>query len=98
MEIADALGWLGTALILTAYAPQIGHLIKEKCTAGLSMISWHLWLAGSVLLFVHAYARNDAVVMAVQGVNALAVIITLYVAHRYRANVCTHCAQRHGQP
>ena len=94
MDLGQAAGWLGTALILTAYVPQMGHLIKEKCTAGLSMISWHLWLAGSLLLFGHAYARADAVIMAVQGINVLAVSLTLYLAKKYEGEACASCQGR----
>ncbi len=94
MDFAQAAGWIGTALILTAYAPQVWHLAKEKCTGGLSMVSWHLWLLGSLLLFVHAYARADAVIMAVQGVNLLAVGLTLYLAKKYEGKACTACQSR----
>ncbi len=91
MDLAQTAGWLGTALILTAYAPQVWHLAKEKCAAGLSMISWHLWLLGSLLLFAHAYARADAVIMAAQSVNLLAVGLTLYLAKKYEGKACASC-------
>jgi len=65
--------------------------VQEKCTAALSLITWHLWWAGSSLLLIHAYARSDYVFMAVQAVNLVAVSLTLYYAKKYEGRTCGEC-------
>jgi len=36
MNPSQVLGFLGTGLVAMAYIPQIRHLIKEHCSAGIS--------------------------------------------------------------
>ena len=56
--------WLGFAAItlsVLAYLPQITHLIKEHCSAGLSPEAYCTWVASAVLLLTYSIAKNDPV-------------------------------------
>ncbi|MGQ0592120.1 MAG: PQ-loop repeat-containing protein [Gammaproteobacteria bacterium] len=43
-------GYVGTALVIVAYLPQITHLIREKCSAGISFGAYAIWVVAAVLL------------------------------------------------
>lgn len=37
MTTTQILGFVATGLVIVGYIPQIVHLIKERCTAGISI-------------------------------------------------------------
>ncbi len=41
--------------------PQIVHLMKEHCTAGLSLAAYVFWVVAAVLLLSYAVSMRDAV-------------------------------------
>ena len=44
---------------LVAYYPQIHHLFVEKCAWGISVLTWLIWLAASVLLLTYWVVRRE---------------------------------------
>lgn len=44
--------------------PQIVHVMKEHCTAGLSLAAYVLWVVAAVLLLSYAVSMRDAVCIA----------------------------------
>ena len=68
----DSLGYAGTAVMIAAYAPQIWHLYRERCSAGISVRAYALWIGGSLLFLGHATIIEDPVFTLVQVVNVLA--------------------------
>lgn len=84
-------GFVGTLVVAAAYVPQIVHLAREHCSAGVSLPAWLLWLLGSVLIFAHALVVMDAVFIALQAVNILAMLLIIVLSKRYINMVCaTH--------
>ena len=71
MTTTQILGFVGTGLVIVGYIPQVVHLIKERCTAGISVAAFSLWCAASLLFLIHAAVIRDAVFVVVQmrGVN-----------------------------
>jgi uncharacterized protein with PQ loop repeat len=61
MTTTQILGFVATGLVVVGYIPQIVHLIKERCTAGISVAAFSLWCAASVLFLIHAVVIRDAV-------------------------------------
>jgi uncharacterized protein with PQ loop repeat len=57
----QVLGFLGIVIAVVAYVPQIAHLLTEKCSAGLSLQTYYLWIISSVLLLINAIAIHSAV-------------------------------------
>ncbi len=65
------LGYTGTTLVILAYLPQIFHLLKEHCSAGLCVRAYLMWVAASLLLLSYAVSQNDGVFIALQGYQLL---------------------------
>ncbi len=78
----ELLGWVGTALVIVAYVPQIRHLYVEKCAWGISISTWLIWLVAGVLLLSYCIFRNDTLFTFVQAINITAVIATIILARR----------------
>ena len=76
------IGWAGTALVIVAYYPQIRHLLAERCAWGISILTWLLWLASSVLLLGYCASRREFLMCAVQGVNIAAIATTIVLVRR----------------
>lgn len=85
----EALGWVGTALVVIAYYPQIHHLFVERCAWGISPLTWLIWLAASALLLTYCILRSDLLMSFVQGVNIAAIATTLILVRRSN-RVCPH--------
>lgn len=54
----EILGVVGIALSLAAYVPQVVHLGREHCSAGVSTRAWAMWLVSC--MFVGALALASA--------------------------------------
>ena len=82
-------GRVGTALVVVAYYPQIHHLLAERCAWGISVLTWLIWLAASVLLLTYCLVRRELLMCVVQGVNAAAIVTTIVLVRRSN-NVCPY--------
>lgn len=85
----EILGWVGTALVIAAYYPQIHHLYVKRCAWGISVLTWLIWLAASVLLLTYCALRREAMLAVVQAVNIAAIVTTLLLVRR-SDRVCPH--------
>ena len=85
----EALGWVGTALVIVAYYPQIHHLYVERCAWGISVRTWVIWLVASALLLIYCTLRREAMLAVVQAVNIAAIVTTLLLVRRSN-RVCPH--------
>jgi lipid-A-disaccharide synthase-like uncharacterized protein len=87
----ELLGLFGIALSMLAYLPQVVHLAREHCSAGISRRAWAMWLLSSVLIGAVALHRHDPVFILLQFSSLTAAAIILSLAHRYRGMSCpTH--------
>ena len=92
MTTSQILGFVGTGLVIAGYIPQIVHLIKERCTAGLSIVAFSLWCSAALLFLIHATMIGDAVFIGVQTVNLVAGGLIVGFCKRYEGEVCSfHC-------
>ena len=94
MTISAILGAAATGLVIVGYLPQINHLIKERCTAGISIPAFSLWMAASALFLVHAALIDDAVFVVAQSINLAAGGIIVALCKTYKGHVCPF----HGGP
>ena len=78
----EVLGWVGTALVVIAYYPQIHHLFVERCAWGISVLTWLIWLVASALLLVYCLLRRDVLLCVVQAVNIAAIATTILLVRR----------------
>ena len=88
----EMLGWIGTALVIVAYVPQIRHLYVEKCAWGISISTWLIWLVAGALLLSYCVFRNDTLFTFVQVINITAIVATIILARR-RNQICPYHAE-----
>jgi lipid-A-disaccharide synthase-like uncharacterized protein len=88
VSLFEALGMAGIAISVLAYVPQVVHLGREHCSAGVSRRAWAMWLASSVLIGTLAVYRRDPVFILLQLSTMTSAAIILYLASKYRGMVC----------
>lgn len=84
MNLADTAGFAGAVLAGAAYVPQIGHMVRERCVAGISRPAFAVWFVASALILVSAVATGEPVFILLGGLQTAATgFISAYVAlHR----------------
>ena len=84
-------GYVGTALVIVAYLPQITHLIRAKCSAGMSFGAYAIWVVAAGLLLAYAIMRRDPVFTALQSYQVVAAGLICFYAKRFEHGFCeTH--------
>lgn len=86
------LGFVGTGLVILAYFPQLVHLVRERCSAGLSIGAYVIWAVAALLLWIYAMSRNDLVFIAPQVYQVAATILFCFFGIKYKG----HCCETHG--
>ena len=97
-QLSQFLGFLGTVTIVIGYLPQIRHLAREHCSAGVSIVAWQVWLIASFLILSHAVEVVDLVFIALQSVHIVAIILIIWLARRYRGMTCAFHSLLASQP
>jgi lipid-A-disaccharide synthase-like uncharacterized protein len=82
------LGAVRIGISMLAYVPQVVHIAKEHCSAGVSNRAWMMWLLSSVLIGALAFHRRDIVFILLQVSSLTSAAVILVLAHRYRGLVC----------
>jgi uncharacterized protein with PQ loop repeat len=88
MTLFQLLGFLGTGVVAAAYIPQIHHLVKEHCSAGISMNAYALWWVASILFLIHAAMIRDVVFVFAQIVNLAAIVAIAICVKKYARQMC----------
>ena len=88
MTFSTVIGFFGATIAAYAYLPQIRHLVVERCSAGISIRAFGLWLTASTLITIHATAIVDPVFIFLGVVQVIATSLVLFFGHRYRELVC----------
>jgi uncharacterized protein with PQ loop repeat len=87
----EVLGVAGIVISVLAYLPQVIHLAREHCSAGVSGRAWAMWLASSLMVGALALHRGDPVFILLQVSTLLWATVIVVLVHRYRGLVCaTH--------
>jgi lipid-A-disaccharide synthase-like uncharacterized protein len=84
----ELLGLAGIALSMLAYLPQVVHLAREHCSAGVSRRAWAMWLVSSLTIGALALYRRDLVFILLQLSTLISAAVILFLAGRYRGMVC----------
>jgi uncharacterized protein with PQ loop repeat len=93
-NLLSLIGYIGTVLVVGAYAPQISHLWTEHCSAGISERAYALWVVAAALFLGHSIVIGDTVFMVTQLVNLVALAIILVLARRFRDQICAAHARQ----
>jgi hypothetical protein len=81
-------GFAGAGLAGVAYLPQISHLIRARCSAGISRLAFEVWLLASLLTTARAIAIHAGVFIMLGGIQIVATALILLCATRYRDTSC----------
>ena len=96
LTTTEIAGFVGAGLDGAAYIPQISHLIRARCSAGISRLAFEAWLLASVLTTARAIAIHADVFIALGAIQIAATALIMLYATRYRNMSCpSHLS---GQP
>jgi uncharacterized protein with PQ loop repeat len=87
-SLFEILGVVGIAISVIAYVPQVVHLWREQCSAGISGRAWAMWLASGLLVGTLAVHRRDPVFILLQIANFTSTAVVLFLSWRYRGMAC----------
>jgi lipid-A-disaccharide synthase-like uncharacterized protein len=86
------LGFLGMGLVIVAYVPQIVHLVRARCAAGVSLWAYLVWSVSAALLLAYAITTRDPVFIALQAYQLLALTSIYLLLRRHKGQPCdVHC-------
>ncbi len=98
LRATELAGFFGAALAGAAYVPQIWHLIRAHCSAGLSRVAFAVWLAASLLVTTHAIAIRATVFIALGAVQLAATALILIYTTKYAHSYCASHLLRSLEP
>jgi signal transduction histidine kinase len=81
-------GFVGAGLAGAAYIPQISHLIRARCSAGISRLAFAVWLLASLLITARAIAIHAGVFIVLGGIQIVATAVIMIYATRYKNTPC----------
>jgi uncharacterized protein with PQ loop repeat len=98
MSLFQLSGFVGTGIVAAAYVPQIRHLVKQHCSAGISKYAYTLWCLASIFFLIHAAMIRDVVFISVQIVNLIAILAIIICVKKYARQMClTHLHEALGK-
>ena len=81
-------GFVGAGLAGAAYIPQISHLIRARCSAGISRLAFGVWLLSSLLITARAVAIGAGVFIVLGAIQIVATALIVVCAARYKDTSC----------
>jgi uncharacterized protein with PQ loop repeat len=92
-------GFAGAGLAGAAYIPQIAHLVRARCSAGISRLAFEVWLLASLLVTARAIAIHAGVFIVLGGIQIVATTVIIIYATRYKNTACPiHDPRQPGPP
>jgi uncharacterized protein with PQ loop repeat len=88
LTATEVAGFVGAGLAGAAYIPQISHLIRAHCSAGISRLAFGVWLVASLLVTAQAFAIHAGVFMMLGGIQIVSTMLILFYATRYENQFC----------
>jgi thioredoxin reductase (NADPH) len=88
LTTTEIAGFVGAGLAGAAYIPQISHLIRARCSAGISRLAFEVWLLASLLTTSHAIAIHAGVFIVLGGTQIVATALIMLFATRYKNTPC----------
>jgi hypothetical protein len=88
LTATEIAGFVGAGLAGAAYVPQISHLIRARCSAGISRLAFEIWLLASVLTTAQAIAIHAGVFIVLGGIQIVATTLIMFYTARYKDAPC----------
>ncbi|MBP7018635.1 PQ-loop repeat-containing protein [Candidatus Saccharibacteria bacterium] len=87
-NIVNSLGFIGAVIGGYAYLPQIRHLVRERCSAGISPRAFSLWTLSSLLVLINALYLRASVFIFICLIQLTASITILLFSLKTKGQVC----------
>ena len=87
-------GFAGAGLAGAAYLPQISHLIRARCSAGISRLAFEVWLLASLLITARAVVIGAGVFIVLGAIQIVATALIVICSIRYQDTPCPIHAPR----
>jgi hypothetical protein len=81
-------GLAGAGLAGAAYLPQISHLVRARCSAGMSRLAFAVWLLASLLTTARAVAIHAGVFIVLGAIQIVATAFIVACVSRYQDTPC----------
>lgn len=81
-------GFVGAGLAGAAYVPQVSHLIRARCSAGISRLAFGVWLLSSLLITARAVAIGAGVFIVLGAIQIVATALIMVLAARSKDTPC----------
>jgi len=81
-------GYIGAGLAGAAYVPQISHLFRARCSAGISRLAFEIWLLASFLTTARAIAIHAGVFIVLGAIQIVATTLIMFYTARYKDLSC----------
>jgi hypothetical protein len=95
LTATEIAGFAGAGLAGAAYVPQISHLVRARCSAGISRLAFEVWLLASLLTTAQAIAIHAGVFITLGGIQIAATAVITFCATQYKDMPCpTHLPKR----
>jgi uncharacterized protein with PQ loop repeat len=88
VNVFEVLGLAGITISVLAYLPQVIHLARKHCSAGVSGRAWTMWLISSLLVGALALHRRDIVFIMLQLSTLTSAGVIVFLVHKYRGMLC----------
>ncbi|MGE5292166.1 MAG: PQ-loop domain-containing transporter [Micromonosporaceae bacterium] len=88
LTATEIAGFAGAGLAGAAYVPQISHLVRARCSAGISRLAFEAWLLASLLTTARAIAIHAGVFITLGGIQIAATALIMLYATRYKDMSC----------
>jgi PQ loop repeat len=88
LTATEIAGFAGAGLAGAAYVPQISHLVRARCSAGISRLAFEVWLLASLLTTARAIAIHAGVFIVLGGTQIVATALIMLCAVRYKDTPC----------
>jgi uncharacterized protein with PQ loop repeat len=82
--IFQNIGFIGALISISAYFPQITHLIKVKNSTGVNPVSLFIWLFGNLMVLVYSFYINDIVFIILAILEGALLITTIFLSIKYK--------------
>ena len=92
MDGPNFIGLTGALIAGYAYLPQIRHLTKEHCSAGISRSAFALWFLSSILITINAAFIRSPVFLVLGIIQILSTGVIYVFSTRYRGQLCPYHA------
>jgi hypothetical protein len=88
-RVTELAGFAGAGIAGAAYLPQIWHLVRAHCSAGLSKVAFGAWLAASALIMTNAIAIHAGAFILLGSIQLVATALILAFSIRYEHSYCS---------